>query len=38
MARARPFRPADVPPDLGGGWSGRTYVTDYKAAAEPVRH
>jgi hypothetical protein len=38
MSRARPFRPAEVPPDLGGGWYGRTYVTGDRAAGDPVRH
>jgi hypothetical protein len=38
MSCARPFRPAEVPPDLGGGWYGRTYVTGDRADADPVRH
>jgi hypothetical protein len=38
MARARPFRPAEVPPDLGSGWYGRSYITGSAPAADPVRH
>jgi hypothetical protein len=38
MARAREFRPAEVPPDLGSGWYGRSYVTGSSPAADPVRH
>jgi hypothetical protein len=38
MARARPFRAAEVPPDLGSGWFGRSYVTGSAPAADLVRH
>jgi hypothetical protein len=38
MARARAFRPAEVPADLGSSWYGRSYVSGNAPAAEPVRH
>lgn len=38
MARARAFRPAEVPPDLGSGWYGRSHVSGNAPAADPVRH
>jgi hypothetical protein len=38
MARARAFRPAEVPLDLGSGWYGRSYVSGNTQAADPVRH
>jgi hypothetical protein len=38
MARARAFRPADLPPELGSGWYGRSYASGNAPAAEPVRH
>jgi hypothetical protein len=38
MARARAFRPAEVPRDLGSGWYGRSYVSGNTQAADPVRH
>ena len=38
MARARAFRPAELPPDLGSGWYGRSYVSGNTQAADPVRH
>jgi hypothetical protein len=37
ISRARPFRAAQLPPDLSGGWYGRSYVTSPGASA-PVRH
>jgi hypothetical protein len=37
VARARPFRPAELPPELSAGWYGRSYVTGPTAGA-PVRH
>ncbi len=37
IGRARPFRAAELPPELGAGWYGRSYVTSSTAGA-PVRH
>jgi len=37
VARARPFRPAELPPELSAGWYGRSYVTGGTVGA-PVRH
>ena len=37
IARARPFRAAELPPELSNGWYGRSYVTSSPAGA-PVRH
>jgi hypothetical protein len=37
IARARPFRAAELPPDLSDGWYGRSYVTT-SAPSAPVRH
>jgi len=36
-ARAKPFRSAELPPELSAGWYGRSYVTG-SAAGAPVRH
>ena len=37
IARSRPFRAAELPTDLSGGWYGRSYVTS-GATSAPVRH
>lgn len=37
IARARPFRAAELPPELSAGWYGHSYVTSSTAGA-PVRH
>jgi hypothetical protein len=37
-ARARPFRPAEVPPELNAGWVGRSYVVSGSSPTAPVRH
>jgi len=37
IARARPFRAAELPPELSAGWFGHSYVTSSTAGA-PVRH
>jgi hypothetical protein len=37
VARAKPFRSAELPPELGGDWYGRSYVTGSGAGA-PVHH
>lgn len=38
IGRARPFRAAELPAELGVGWYGRSYVTSGSTAAQPVRH
>jgi hypothetical protein len=37
VARAKPFRSAELPPQLNASWYGRSYVTS-DAAGAPARH
>ena len=38
VSRARTFRAAELPSELGTAWYGRSYVTHSGATAVPVRH
>jgi hypothetical protein len=38
VARARPFRAAELPPELSAGWYARSYVASGSEPTAPVRH